>query len=92
MRILETGVLPEHRVYRARCNHCQTLFEFGAKEARPVTDRRDGDAVVAPCPLCACDVWAANQVYAPRECTFNAWASPLTRNRDTVTNPDPLTI
>lgn len=59
MKILKKGKLPEDKVYTAECLNCGTEFEFKRNEGRVVHDQRDGDAIVAVCPECDCEVWVA---------------------------------
>ena len=61
MKILKRGELPTKKVYRTTCHVCKTEFEFTRYEkgVRDVFDQRDGNAVVAICPLpnCGNDCW-----------------------------------
>ena len=57
MKIIERGVLPESKEYRATCRVCGTVFSFLPIEASPISDQRDGDCYAVNCPLCS------NKVY-----------------------------
>ncbi len=52
MWILERGETPKEQVYRCRCRHCKTLFEFSKDEADIAVDVRDGDYLAIDCPIC----------------------------------------
>lgn len=57
MKVIELGILPEERVYQARCTSCKSLIEFDAKEAKYVFDPRDGDCYKISCPVCNRDIY-----------------------------------
>lgn len=52
MRIIRNGRKPEDREHRATCTNCDTRFEFAQKEAKYITDQRDGDYLHICCPVC----------------------------------------
>jgi len=52
VKILKEGILPGDKVYKSTCRHCDTVFEFQAKEANLVGDQRDGNYYSINCPLC----------------------------------------
>ena len=52
MKIIRRGTLPTEKVYEGTCNHCDTVVEFQAKEAKLVSDQRDGDYYEIQCPVC----------------------------------------
>ena len=55
MKILQEGKLPVERIYKLHCNRCSTIFEFQQKEAKYVSDQRDGDFLEITCPLADCN-------------------------------------
>lgn len=56
MRILEKGQLPEQRMYKARCDKCQTLFEFRKDEAKEMPPGGySNNQLATRCPLTGCD-------------------------------------
>ena len=59
MKIIKRGKKPEERVYRVTCEYCETVFEFVKKEAKYVSDERDGDALEVKCPVCKKKAWVA---------------------------------
>ena len=59
MRVIKKGKLPGDRLRIESCDYCGCEFEFAEKEARYVSDFRDGDALVIRCPTCKKDVWIA---------------------------------
>jgi endogenous inhibitor of DNA gyrase (YacG/DUF329 family) len=52
MKILKQGALPEEKVYRSKCHHCKTEFEYQQKEAKLTHDQRDGSFLTIACPFC----------------------------------------
>jgi hypothetical protein len=52
MKIIEYGDRPEDKVYRNKCGHCKTVYEFARKEAKFHSDQRDGDYLTINCPVC----------------------------------------
>ena len=52
MKIIERGILPEEKVYQARCTHCKSLLEFQKKEAECYSDVRNGSYLTITCPVC----------------------------------------
>jgi predicted RNA-binding Zn-ribbon protein involved in translation (DUF1610 family) len=59
VKILKQGKLAADEVYQGDCNHCGTEVEFQRKEARYVSDQRDGDALVVECPTCKHEIWTS---------------------------------
>lgn len=59
MNIIKEGKLPEHKIYRTDCNNCGTIFEFEQFEARFISDFRDGNCLMAHCPLCKKEVYVS---------------------------------
>lgn len=57
MKIITPGKIPENRVYRTTCLHCQCTYEFARHEGKYVSDPRDGDAIVTSCPTCHHEVY-----------------------------------
>lgn len=53
MRIIKAGILPENKVITATCMYCKCVFEFSVKEAKHVSDQRDGDYYQIDCPTCS---------------------------------------
>lgn len=52
MEVLKRGNPPNEKVYEAECRQCHSLLRFEQVEARLVPDRRDGDYLEIPCPVC----------------------------------------
>lgn len=59
MKVLREGRLAEDDIYQGECFHCGAVVEFQRKEARYVSDQRDGDALVVVCPTCSNEIWTA---------------------------------
>jgi ribosomal protein S27E len=53
MEIIKRGVIPEERVYYAKCGYCESELRFRRSEAKYVSDQRDGDYLVVKCPVCS---------------------------------------
>lgn len=56
MKIIKKGN-PNGKVYRVTCRHCGCVYEFERKEARFMSDQRDGDALTIDCPECNTTAW-----------------------------------
>lgn len=54
MEIIETGKLPEKKVYTVRCPSCNTKFKFKQEEGNITFDQRDGNYIAITCPLEGC--------------------------------------
>lgn len=52
MEILRRGTPPEEKKYECTCRNCTTFFKFMRKEAKYISDQRDGDCLVIDCPIC----------------------------------------
>ncbi len=52
MKVLKVGNPPDGKVHRTSCRHCKARFEFAAREAKYITDQRDGDFLQIACPTC----------------------------------------
>ncbi len=59
MRIIERGIKTDNMTQQARCMCCETLIEFERREARFVSDQRDGAAMVVKCPVCEHEIWVS---------------------------------
>lgn len=57
VEIIRQGQIPEEQVFEATCTNCKTHFRFKRKEAKYVSDQRDGDFLEIPCPLCSKTVY-----------------------------------
>lgn len=53
MKIIERGVFPEDREWKAICGHCRTRFECFEKEGQVELDQRDGNYLKVACPVCS---------------------------------------
>jgi hypothetical protein len=53
MKIIERGIIPGDREWRAMCGSCKTRFEFTEKEGQVHDDQRDGRYIVIGCPVCS---------------------------------------
>jgi hypothetical protein len=53
VKIIEQGIKPEDREWKASCGVCKTKFEFAEREAAttPSSDR-DGTYILVFCPTC----------------------------------------
>jgi len=58
VKVLKPGFNVD-KVYRCTCTVCKCEFEFEKAEARYVSDFRDGDARVIPCPTCGKECWVS---------------------------------
>lgn len=56
VRIINLGVLPQEKVYRGQCTHCQTVIECKRSDLRSTVDQRDFDQYVE-CPVCKSMIW-----------------------------------
>lgn len=52
MKIIKDGKPPENKIHRTNCRNCRTRFEFAAREAKYISDQRDGDFLQIACPTC----------------------------------------
>lgn len=52
MKIITRGIPPEEKLYRSLCIYCKTVFQYIAKEAKLVSDQREGDYLSIACPVC----------------------------------------
>lgn len=52
MKIIKRGVLPSEKVYRGRCNHCDSLVEATHDELVHTSCQKDGDFSTGQCPFC----------------------------------------
>jgi hypothetical protein len=53
MKIIERGVLPSEREWRATCTTCRTRFECLESEGKVCDDQRDGRYLAVACPVCS---------------------------------------
>lgn len=52
VRIIRLGTLPEEKLFQCTCNYCKTVFEFKAKEAKKISNQREGPYYQIACPVC----------------------------------------
>lgn len=52
VKIIKRGTPPDTKPRKATCRDCGTKIEFAVKEAKYVSDQRDGDILQIKCPVC----------------------------------------
>lgn len=64
MKIIKKGVVPKKdKTFQWTCNGCDSLIESGRNEGRYESDSRDGDAIVAKCPVYQKETWIAETLF-----------------------------
>lgn len=58
VRVTKKGKLPGEGLRKGTCTYCSTEVEFKASAGTYSPDRRDGNAMSVPCPLCKRDIWS----------------------------------
>ena len=51
MEIIHRGTPEPDRLYDLKCS-CGTVAKFKRREARFISDQRDGDCLLVRCPIC----------------------------------------
>lgn len=52
MKIIKRGVIPSERIYRGRCNTCDSIIEATHDELKHTSCQRDGEFHKGFCPVC----------------------------------------
>jgi hypothetical protein len=53
MKIIERGILPHEREWKAGCTNCGTRFELLESEGQVEHDQREGTFIRCTCPVCS---------------------------------------
>lgn len=59
IKVTHRGTKPADRPYRGTCTACRTSIECVQADGQMSYDRRDGDALKVPCPVCGQSIWCS---------------------------------
>jgi uncharacterized protein with PIN domain len=61
VEIISRGTPPEEKPHEATCRNCSTQIRFLRREAKYISDQRDGDYLEVTCPVCSRTIFASTR-------------------------------
>lgn len=58
-KIIQRGPTHDDKKFRVTCTHCRSVIEYEGREGKPVSDQREGDALVFQCAVCHQSIWTS---------------------------------